>query len=458
MNVQVATEANFRCHQGFDLAAWDANDEEDPAAPRIMRFLKTTTIADFTQQLATTFNLDADLIRPWLVVNRQNGTKRPDTPIEPFTMSLEEAAAKGVTRQQVLKVWIEETTRDASGKPVWESSTGSNAKRPFIVFLKYFDPESQELKGAGHAYMKPDDKVSELTLPILKIMNWDANTKNIRLYEEIKPNFVETMKPKQTLQASEIQDGDIVCFQKDFSGDEVAAIQQKSPSAYLEAPMFYDYLLNRILVHFGPKPSVTQHINLTEEDDRFSLFLSKKDTYDNLTIKVAEHLSKVSKTTVDSSHMRFTTVNSQTNKPRTLVKKTPTATLATILQGVGGGYGGYGYSNQAADALYYEVLEMSISDLEQRKTVKIIWLSDGIQKEVGFSVCLSLDLRLHNFRILTRFSCQSKARLGTFYQLFKRRRHYPMRPSSRFVSSRSILEESPNCSAKPILLLISTTT
>ena len=155
--------------------------------------------------------------------------------------------------------------------------------------------------------------------------------------------------------------------------------------------MFYDYLLNRILVHFGPKPSVTQHISLTEEEDRFSLFLSKKDTYDNLTIKVAEHLSKVSKTTVDPSHVRFTTVNSQTNKPRTLVKKTPNATLATILQGVAG-YNGYGYSNQAADALYYEVLEMSISDLEQRKTVKIIWLSDGIQKEVRIKVSMFFSI------------------------------------------------------------------
>jgi len=382
MNVQVATEANFRSHQGFDMAAWDSDDEENPAAPRLMRFLKTTTIADFTQQIATSLDIDPDLIRPWVVVNRQNGTKRPDMPIEPQTMSLEEAAAKGATRQQVLKIWIEETTRDASGKPIWESSTASSAKRPFIVFFKYFNPEAQELKGAGHAYMKPDDKVAELTLPILEIMNWDANTKNIRLYEEIKPNFVETMKPKQTLQASEIQDGDIVCFQKDYSGDEIAAIQERSPSAYLEAPVFYDYLLNRILVHFGPKPGVAQHINLSEEDDRFSLYLSKKDTYDNLTIKVAEHISKVSKTSVDPSHMRFTTVNSQTSKPRTLVKKTPTATLATILQGVGGGYGGYGYSNQAPDALYYEVLEMSLTDLEQRKTVKIIWLSDGIQKEV----------------------------------------------------------------------------
>lgn len=138
---------------------------------------------------------------------------------------------------------------------------------------------------------------------------------------------------------------------------------------------------------------MVQNIDIeSTEDMKFSLFLSKKDSYDALATKVAEYLSALSKTQVDPTHVRFTTVNSQTMKPRTVVKRTPTATLANILTGAGGGgYGGYGYTaNQSPDSLYYEVLEMSLSDLEQRKTVKITWLSEGIVKEVRILDCQHL--------------------------------------------------------------------
>ena len=386
MNIQVATEANFKAWQGFDLASWESADEEEAFVPRLMRFLKATTVSDFNKQIADTLNLDAELTRPWVIVNRQNGTKRPDAPINYPNMTLEEASAKFATRSQYFKVFIEETTRDQDGRPRWETQQAANIpadKKPIIIFLKYFDAETQELKGAGHAYMNPSDKVQDLATPILNIMGWAPGT-NLRLFEEIKPSFVEVMKPKQTLAQSEIQDGDIICFQKVLSDKETQALQQKSPSAYLDAPTFYDYLLNRIVVHFGIKPSGAQNVNVEPaENTKFSLYLSKKDTYDNLALKVSEHLSNVSNTQVDPTHLRFSTVNAQNMKPRAVVKRSANATMASILTGVGsGGYGGYGYSNQSPDTLYYEVLEMSLADLEQRKIVKITWLSDGVTKEV----------------------------------------------------------------------------
>ena len=388
MNVLVATESMFRAHEGTDLAVWDSQDDDDLAAARVMRFLKTTTMADFTKQVADALELDVDLIRPWVVVNRQNGTKRPDSPITSPTMSLEEASVKLATRQQLLKIWIEETTRDANGSPIWEADSQSalpTNKKPFVVFFKHFDPTMQQLRGVGHAYMRPEDKVADLAIPILKLMGWEAGSTQVKLYEEIKPSFVEPMKLKQTLLSSEIQDGDIVCFQKDMTGDEIAAIQDKSPSAYIEAPAYYDYLLNRQLVHFGPKPGCPQNVTIEPvEDMTFSLFLSKKDTYDNVAVKVAEEISRLAKSNVDPTHLRFTTINNQTNKPRTVVKRLPNVTLSTVLSNTGTGYTGYGsYSNQAPDALYYEVLEMSLSDLDQRKIIKLVWLSDGIQKEVS---------------------------------------------------------------------------
>ena len=63
------------------------------------------------------------------------------------------------------------------------------------------------------------------------------------------------------------------------------------------------------------------------------------------------------------------------------MKKQPTTTMAGILLGTTG-YAGYNYTPaQAPDQLYYEVLEMSLAELEQRKTVRVVWLSEGIAKE-----------------------------------------------------------------------------
>ncbi|GAM84050.1 hypothetical protein ANO11243_020410 [Dothideomycetidae sp. 11243] len=386
MNIQVCTDENFCKWQGFDLVNWDPQDDEHPAAPRTMRVLRAMTIEDFVKHYAAQTDEDATLLRPWVVVNRQNGTKRPDQPITQMSMTLEEAAVKHGTRQALFKLWMEKKPQSQDGVQAGNDTqvNGNTAeKKSIIIFLKYFDVEAQELKGAGHTYMSPNDRVQDLANPIMKLMGWTAGSTDLKLFEEIKPNFVETMKPKQTLSQSELQDGDIVCFQKALSQEDTTAVQQRSPSAYLEAPAFYDYLLNRIVVHFAPKPAAPQSVTIEPADDaKFSLFLSKKDSYDNLAIKVAEHLSNASKTTIHPTHIRFTTVNIQSQKPRAIVKRLPSATLTSILIGTSSGaYTGYGYANQSPDSLYYEALEMSLADLEQRRMLKIMWLSEGISKE-----------------------------------------------------------------------------
>lgn len=395
MNVQITTETNFKKFQGFDLADFKVQ-VEDESSPKMMRCLKSTTMTDFIKQVAQEMQAEPELIRPWIMVNRQNGTVRPDQPLNYPSMTLDEANTKFSTRQQFFRLFIEETTRDADGQPMWDPELPAGApqdKKPIIIFLKHFDTEKQELKGVGHTYMLQQERVQDLAPRILELMDWQPGT-NLRLYEEIKNNFIDVMKPKQTLLQSEIQDGDIVCFQRVMSPEETQGFQQKFPTAYLEAPTFYDYLLNRIEVFFDPKPSVPQAIELDPKAGAFKLWLSKKDTYDALATRVAQHLSEALNVNLNATHLRFTTLNPGNMKPRGIVKRAQTLTLANILSGVGanGGYGGYGYTNQTSDGLYYEILEMSLADLEQRKVVKICWLTEGISKEV----CLLQPSRASN--------------------------------------------------------------
>lgn len=135
---------------------------------------------------------------------------------------------------------------------------------------------------------------------------------------------------------------------------------------YTEVREFYDYLLHRISVTFAAKVP-------KEDEEQFTLVLSKKMTYDQFSAKVGEHLN------VDPTHIRFSTVNATTGRPKMIVKRGPQVTLANVLTPSYASYGAV--QNQRPDQLYYEVLELSLSELETRKNIKITWLPEGLLKE-----------------------------------------------------------------------------
>ncbi|KAF2859744.1 cysteine proteinase [Piedraia hortae CBS 480.64] len=389
MNVMVATEANFRAYEGLDFIPWSAASSEDnPAAPKILRLLKAMTVGDFTRLLAEQLGLEQDLIRPWCIVNRQNSTARPDNPLVQSDMTLSEAADKFSTRNGGFRVFVEETSRGEGGQPIWpnqdalvssQPSANDHASKFIIIFLKHFDVDKQRLRGAGHVYMHPHDKVADVAPHILKIMGWEAGVQ-LELYEEIKHNHIERKKPKSTLVASEIQDGDIICFQRHLSEAEAAMIKQTNPTACLDAPAQYDFLVNQIDIKFCPRfPSAAINELREEGSERFSLTLSRKDTYEALAHKVAEHLSTISKAPISPTHLRFSTVGNA-GKPRAPIRPQHSGTLSTMIYGQGG-YGGYYTPNPFAENLLYEILEMSLADYEQRRLVRVFWLSEGITKE-----------------------------------------------------------------------------
>ena len=40
-------------------------------------------------------------------------------------------------------------------------------------------------------------------------------------------------------------------------------------------------------------------------------------------------------------------------------------------------------SSQRIDAFFFEVLEMSLAELDTKKSIKVTWLSEGLTKEVS---------------------------------------------------------------------------
>ncbi|CAI6294669.1 unnamed protein product [Periconia digitata] len=367
MDVTVASEENFKQHQGFDIVPWK-NDTDSPANPKVHRILRSTTVAEFSKTVAESLGVEPDMIRPWAMVNRQNGTVRPDVPVAFPDMTVEEASSKFGTKTAQFRLWIEKTKkRDADGNPVF-TDRGSDVKtgqgnRSLMLFLKHFDTKAQTLYGVGNLYAGYQEKVSDISPHICELMGWPSGT-SFKLSEEIKQNMIEAMKPKSTLAQSEIQDGDILTVQRTLPDKEISQVTANGGCA--DAKEFYDYLLNRISVDFEPRNGDDTEL------PSFSLALSKKMTYDQFSAKVAEHLG------VDPTHLRFTTVNNA-GKPKLAVKYSHQGTLSSIL--FSGPYNYAASTTQRSDAMFYEVLDMSLKEMESRKAIKVVWLPEGLSKE-----------------------------------------------------------------------------
>ena len=361
----VITEDHFKAYQGFDLAQWDA-DHSSKVSPDYYRLLRTSTIGEFCAKIAEDKQLPADQIRLWVLVNRQNKTVRPDQPIIDPDMTIEDAFLKLGSRDRIFRLWVERAEHVEDGKAIWPDLQPQISNNiPILIFLKYFDAEAQTLNGVGHIYVRKHSKVSEMVPIIAQRMGWAAgSTPTLALFEEIKHSMIEPMKPKSTLQQAEIQDGDIVCFQKQLTDQETVALQHAG--SYATAREFYDYLLNRIVVKFASKAPKNA------EEETFDLALSRRMSYDQLAAKVGERLN------VEGSHIRFCTVHATTGKVKGYVRRTLNQNLYQILNPQFSAYN----AQQRNDMLLYEVMDVSLSELETKKLLKITWVSEGLTKEV----------------------------------------------------------------------------
>lgn len=80
---------------------------------------------------------------------------------------------------------------------------------------------------------------------------------------------------------------------------------------------------------------------------------------------------------VDPEYLRFTTIQASTGAPRQPVRRVPTMNLHQMLTGSS-------YYSVSSNALYYEVLDMPLSELETKKLIKLVYLPEGVAKEEPF--------------------------------------------------------------------------
>ncbi|KAM3435866.1 hypothetical protein NHJ13734_005366 [Beauveria thailandica] len=387
MMAKVITNQTFRSYGETDMGRFD-NDAEEESAPRSYRLKKSTVMEDFVQKVAHDIGEDPRKVRLWLMVNRQNKTIRPDQPVMDLTLTAEETYARSAAhRDSSLRLWAEVATEvDNDGEAIWPSyqapAANGSKEDTILLLLKYFDVEKQELRGVSHIYMAKDKKIEDMVPPIHAAMGWEAklaDDERLLLWEEIKPNMIEPLKPKFTLKMAELQDGDIICFQKtsehklqarmsDASNKEQAPLGDRME----DAREYYDFLEHRKTVRFHAHPTRCDQ----EKYPAFELVFNSKITYDVLSESVGAYLK------VEPTHIRLWTVNASTNNPKAPVRRGTNPTLRQILHPTGGSLN----SSQRNDAFYFEVLEMSLAELDTKKSVKLTWLSDGLAKEEQFDL------------------------------------------------------------------------
>lgn len=364
LTAKIITDETFAKHQGFDMASFDEKNIPPSELPSF-RVLKSEPFSRFKQRVSEHFGYPLNNFRLWVLVNRQNKTIRPDVFVQDSeaNQTMDQIRSSMTARSNDLRLYLDyqadpsKWTLGTSG--YGDAATGGSPT--IMIFLKWFDVQHQTLLGQGTVFVGKNQKISDLCPIICERMGW-APTTPLKLYEEIKAGMIELMKPRQNFVQSEIQDGDVICFQVEMTEKEVQ--DYEAQQLYAQVPQFYDFLQNRVLVNFKPKFEEPSELN-----PEFDLMLSKKMTYDVMAQRVGEHLKH------DPLRLRFTSSNANNLGPKAVIKRALNQSVGDLTQT------GY-YGNHPVNVvLYYERLDVSIVELETKKSLKITWTGSHNKEE-----------------------------------------------------------------------------
>ncbi|XP_015620102.1 ubiquitin C-terminal hydrolase 12 isoform X3 [Oryza sativa Japonica Group] len=338
--IKVARDEDLKEQIGKNIY-FDLVDHEKVRSFRIQKQLPFTS---FKEEVAKECGIPVQFQRFWLWAKRQNHTYRPNRPLGPH----EESQSVGQLRE------VSNKAHNAELKLFLEVETGvdlrpirppEKSKEDILLFFKLYNPEKEELCFVGRLFVKATGKPSEILTKLNEMAGFAPN-EEIELYEEIKfePNVMcEHIDKKLTFRSSQLEDGDIICFQKSPVSDGETQVR------YPDVPSFLEYVHNRQVVHF-------RSLEKPKEDD-FCLELSKLHTYDDVVERVARQLGLD-----DPSKIRLTSHNcySQQPKPQPIRYRGVEHLLDMLV-----------HYNQTSDILYYEVLDIPLPELQCLKTLKV---------------------------------------------------------------------------------------
>ncbi|KAJ1919474.1 ubiquitin-specific protease ubp15 [Mycoemilia scoparia] len=409
VNVTIVDDSDFRTHQMFDMCDFGA---KLPGQSKLYskRFPRTMRYSEFKEAYAQEKGLKVDEIRFWAIVGRVNKTIRVDSPItEPNDlMDIDDQADQTLEKifQDNFKKWSE-LRLYCEHMDKWVPNgrfpaCDSHSERS-MVFIKYFDQPSQKIEGLGKIYISAKSQIKEI-IPLLKAKKGLADSTEIDLYEEIKPYMIEKMNTEITFQQSEIQSGDIICFQptqrQELSSVDGVVVEKDEFDRILPRtiPEFFDRLTRKVPVFFGKSladsdaESSEDEPNIPDSGDidwnelesrdktRFTLYLFLDDTYDTVAKEVAKKLGVDDPLRIQFSH----NASEHPYEQNQVIRRSPDTTLDNMI------FSMY-VTEDRLNFLSYEILPMSIVDMEKTAAIPVVYLGGALRDEQTFKVRVSIN-------------------------------------------------------------------
>eukprot|EP01103_Thecamoeba_quadrilineata_P007298 TRINITY_DN1713_c0_g2_i1.p1 TRINITY_DN1713_c0_g2~~TRINITY_DN1713_c0_g2_i1.p1 ORF type:complete len:1124 (-),score=191.47 TRINITY_DN1713_c0_g2_i1:16-3198(-) len=356
--IKVVTEEDLKRHDQskFDLIDFDTVET--------LRVLKTCTYLDVHKEIEEQYGIPHFKQRFWRFDTRMNKTVRADKLI---------LSSKSVDprtkRAQEQRVFLEVSRVAEPAVPSARKIQYFRLNRAddVLLFFKYYDPVNSSLRYVGH-WVALNGQLCEVLETVARTFVELPTDQEILLYEEIRPTMIERINPRATLKKSEITGGDIIVFQPLIPEDE------EKDYRFPTAPKFYEHLLKKVSVDFRkleePRESVVK------------IDLQKDTPFPRLVELLSQHLNH------DPDKIRLTAINTSTNAPRHKAivvsdyEKEGHPLLGAMLPS------GHSFDPSQTNVLFYELLELPLSELENKRTIKISWVnwSTTVSKTVSILV------------------------------------------------------------------------
>ena len=439
-NVKIVTTSTINSHLGFDLALDPTVENYYESAlagtacdAKTLRVRKDSAYADLVSKIAESLGYeDASKIRLVVLSHRENHTNRLDVPVEDDLQktTIGNVIAKSFNRRHDEHVFfVEELNKDIRNinKLVGETEIIDPTKFDFdkvfykiqsvgtatstteddmkfqstvpysgysTIFIKYFDPVSQELRCLSYITVRRNDKIETIVEPVKQLLGF-SNDVELEAFEELCPTMIEPIDLDATFDKQELNSGDIITFQvsnvRDIAGDK----------QFTSAKAYYKFMATRVHIRVKPfnanmEDEDSDYVENDKEDTKldgetegdningqendkvtqreielakklsksFDLWISKTKSYHDL----AEAISKV--VGCDPEFLKIFLVGNQG-------QKYPLKTIHMLSQVFS--------PKSHVDDIYefeYEILNIKLKDYESLRPFKVYWLSNLLQFQV----------------------------------------------------------------------------
>ncbi|OLY81131.1 Ubiquitin carboxyl-terminal hydrolase 21 [Smittium mucronatum] len=381
-NLILTTDSYFKTNKEFDLVNFDSCF--DPNSHLVHKVRKNMLFSTFAAQVAKSLNTKVENLRFWNFMRRYNGTIRLDSPLFgiPSNYTMEQIQLNRVGNTQLPILYVE--IIDGEDRHDINSFYRYSEKNSTLIHFKYYDPSTKTISGVGKLFLNQDVVIEEIVPYLLKMNNMDPSTQ-ISLYEEVYPGSITELNRENDIRTSQLQTGDIICFQKTLTQEEIDAYSQDENSLP-DVPSYFDYVQNSVNVTFTQVSDNFSKISSGDSDDSqnglcvvpnsdISFSLSLKNSYMYVASRLATAINLS-----DPLRIRFVPNLDSANSfmPYSFG---PTSTLADIIPSnlQNNQNSPHIVSADRKIIIFYEVLDISLDQLEKLRKISVVYVGKTLR-------------------------------------------------------------------------------